>query len=410
MNLKEIHYGIEIETVNAPGSRSPGPSTRWWAARSAMSASPAAMTPGRSRTCAAASGRWWGRLPDQRPGPSAGRGGQPGARLRRHPATAGGGPPSAAPEARSTASAASTSISTPRPSTAGTWEPGQDHLQARAADPPRPRHQPRPPQPLHTAGQRRADPTHRTASPRTKDQLNRIWYGYHNRQPQHYDNSRYHGVNLHNVWYRGTVEFRWFEATLHAGRIKAYLQFCLAVAAKALNGRAASSRKRDFDPQSAKYDFRVFLLHLGLIGDEFKTARKHLMANMPGDAAFKNGRPKPQDVLRTKQPLSPTRPGKFPASLFKEVPHEDSDPLHHAGRRTDPRQRGNPASRRLPRSCRADARPDAIYRQPSTPGLHDRGALRHRRRADPAIAGGCRRCGRRVSDPSGAARPDRVPA
>nr|WP_240191670.1 amidoligase family protein [Desulfoprunum benzoelyticum] len=133
--------------------------------------------------------------------------------------------------------------------------------------------------------------------PRTKDQLNRIWYGYHNRQPQHYDNSRYHGVNLHNVWYRGTVEFRWFEATLHAGRIKAYLQFCLAVAAKALNGRAASSRKRDFDPQSAKYDFRVFLLHLGLIGDEFKTARKHLMANMPGDAAFKNGRPKPEDVL-----------------------------------------------------------------------------------------------------------------
>ncbi len=93
------------------------------------------------------------------------------------------------------------------------------------------------------------------------------------------------------------MEFRWFEATLHAGRIKAYLQFCLAVAAKALNGRAASSSKRDFDPQSAKYNFRVFLLHLGLIGDEFKTARKHLMANMSGDAAFKNGRPKPEDVL-----------------------------------------------------------------------------------------------------------------
>ena len=34
-----------------------------------------------------------------------------------------------------------------------------------------------------------------------------------------------------------------------------------------------------------------------VIGDEFRTARKHLMANMPGDAAFKNGRPKPEDVL-----------------------------------------------------------------------------------------------------------------
>ncbi len=132
-------------------------------------------------------------------------------------------------------------------------------------------------------------------------ELNRIWYGYHNNQPQHYDRSRYHGVNLHNVWYRGTVEFRWFEATLHAGKIKAYLQFCLAIAAKALNGRAASSRKRDFDPQSAKYDFRVFLLHLGLIGDEFKTARLHLMKNMPGDAAFKNGRPKPDETENTIQ-------------------------------------------------------------------------------------------------------------
>jgi len=102
-------------------------------------------------------------------------------------------------------------------------------------------------------------------------------------------------VNLHNVWYRGTVEFRWFEGTLHAGKVKAYIQLVLAVAAKALNGRAASSRKRFFDPHSARYDFRVFLLHLGLIGDEFKTARKHLIAALPGDSAFKRGRVKPNE-------------------------------------------------------------------------------------------------------------------
>jgi len=130
--------------------------------------------------------------------------------------------------------------------------------------------------------------------PKTREQMNRIWYGYHNHHPQHYDQTRYHGVNLHNVWYRGTVEFRWFQATLHAGRVKAAVQFVLAIAAKALNSRGASSRKREFDPASAKYDFRVFLLHLGLIGDEFKTARKHLLNAMPGDAAWKNGRPKPK--------------------------------------------------------------------------------------------------------------------
>jgi len=143
------------------------------------------------------------------------------------------------------------------------------------------------------------DPWHvvdERSRPKTREQMNRIWYGYHNHHPQHYDQTRYHGVNLHNVWYRGNVEFRWFQATLHAGKVKAAVQFVLAIAAKALNSRGASSRKREFDPASAKYDFRVFLLHLGLIGDEFKSARKHLLNAMPGDAAWKNGRPKPKNL------------------------------------------------------------------------------------------------------------------
>jgi hypothetical protein len=129
--------------------------------------------------------------------------------------------------------------------------------------------------------------------PRTKEQMNRIWYGYHNTSPQHFDQSRYHGVNFHSVWYRGTVEFRWFEGTLHAGKVKADIQLVLAIAAKALNGRSASSRKRTYDPSSARYDFRVFLIRLGLNGKEFKTARKHLLVALPGDSAFKYGRPKP---------------------------------------------------------------------------------------------------------------------
>jgi len=127
--------------------------------------------------------------------------------------------------------------------------------------------------------------------PKSKDELNKLWYGYQNCNPTHYDSTRYRGLNFHNVWYRGTVEFRWFNGTLHAGRIKAYIQFCLALGAKAINSNAASSRKRAVNPISSKYDFRVFLLGLGLIGEEFKTARHHLLANLEGDSAFKNGRP-----------------------------------------------------------------------------------------------------------------------
>ena len=94
------------------------------------------------------------------------------------------------------------------------------------------------------------------------------------------------------------------------------LPLVLAVAAKALNGRAASSRKRSFDPQSARYDFRVFLLHLGLIGDEFKIARKHLIAALPGDSAFKRGRVKPNEQSAPKvEPLTEAGPETRPLAF-----------------------------------------------------------------------------------------------
>lgn len=67
----------------------------------------------------------------------------------------------------------------------------------------------------------------------------------------------------------------------------------LVGAAKALNGRAASSRKRCFSPQSARYDFRIFPLHLEMIEQEFKTVRQHLLTPLEGDPSFRYGRPTP---------------------------------------------------------------------------------------------------------------------
>jgi hypothetical protein len=128
-------------------------------------------------------------------------------------------------------------------------------------------------------------------NPQTMDDLNRALYGRLNRNPHHYQTERYHILNLHNAFYANTVEWRAANSTLHAGKIKSYIYLVLALAAKALNSKAASSKKKEFNPASAKYDFRVILLSLGFIGDTFKTARKHLLANMPGDSAWKNGRP-----------------------------------------------------------------------------------------------------------------------
>lgn len=125
--------------------------------------------------------------------------------------------------------------------------------------------------------------------PRTMQQISAAWYGRRNVVPQRYDSHRYHGLNLTSLLFRGTLEYRWFQGSLHAGEIKSYIQFCLALCARALKTKAASSRRREFNPASAKYDMRVWLLSLQMIGPEFKTARFHLLKRLSGSSAWKHG-------------------------------------------------------------------------------------------------------------------------
>ncbi len=136
--------------------------------------------------------------------------------------------------------------------------------------------------------------------PRTLSEVRDAWYGRAGEIPSRYHSS-YHGLNLNSLFFRGTIELRYFNGTLHAGEVKAYVQLALAMAAKALSSKAASSKRRDFNPATAKYDFRVVLLHLGLIGEEFKTARLHLTKKLAGSAAWKGER-------RDRRPAMDTQP------------------------------------------------------------------------------------------------------
>ena len=122
--------------------------------------------------------------------------------------------------------------------------------------------------------------------PTTREKLADLWYqeAPYGRE-RHYNESRYHGLNLHAYFTKGTVEFRLFNSTLHAGELKAYIQFCLAVTAKAINTKKASSKPSVSDNE--KYTFRCWLLRLGLNGDEFKTCRHHLLKNLEGNSAWK---------------------------------------------------------------------------------------------------------------------------
>ncbi len=151
----------------------------------------------------------------------------------------------------------------------------------------------------------------RTVDSRFLDQVNRkkpttlagladIWYGSQNAdysRSQHYNDSRYHMLNLHATFTKGTVEFRLFQFDapsdgrqngLHAGQLKSYIQLCLALSQMAKTVRTASPKPQQ--NENPKYAMRTWLLRLGFIGDEFKTARELLTKRLDGDAAFRSGR------------------------------------------------------------------------------------------------------------------------
>lgn len=117
----------------------------------------------------------------------------------------------------------------------------------------------------------------------TVEELRSAWYtanpgnGYSiaSRMREHYDHSRYHGLNLHSLFFRGTVEFRYFGATLHAGKIRSYIVLCLALAAKALDSNRATSKTANRDYRGCYWMLRK---ELNLAGAEFATVRDHLMA------------------------------------------------------------------------------------------------------------------------------------
>ena len=134
--------------------------------------------------------------------------------------------------------------------------------------------------------------------PRTMDDLADVWYNtqdpYGNRNA-HYNQSRYHMLNLHATFTKGTVEFRLFQFNnphgkykggLHAGRMKAYIQFCLAVSQMAKQARTINPAVAQ--RENKKFAMRTWLIRCGFVGEEFNTAMKFFTQNLPGNAAWRN--------------------------------------------------------------------------------------------------------------------------
>ena len=132
--------------------------------------------------------------------------------------------------------------------------------------------------------------------PKTNEELARCWYNGAT-ETSHYSSTRYRMLNLHSYFNRyHTIEFRCFnfdeetcqrKGNLHAGQLKAMIQLCLAMSQLAKQIKTASPKQGQRDNEV--YGFRCFMLRLGFIGDEFKTAREYFLRNFEGNSAWRHG-------------------------------------------------------------------------------------------------------------------------
>ena len=157
--------------------------------------------------------------------------------------------------------------------------------------------------------------------PKSIENFERMWYHGDSRRFDHYDETRYHALNLHSVFSKGTIEFRLFNGTMHAGKVKTYIQLSLAISHQALVQKGAShSRTKS---TNEKYTFRTWLLRLGMIGEEFQTARKFLLENLEGNIAWKD----PAQAERQKERLAAKRMEEAAQGLqeTEEAPEQESE-------------------------------------------------------------------------------------
>lgn len=84
------------------------------------------------------------------------------------------------------------------------------------------------------------------------------------------------------------VSFPWFPYTTDGDEIKAYAQFVAGLANLARRQKRVS--KNPVTTDNDRFTFRTFLIRLGMVGEEYKKARKILLRNLAGNSAFRHGR------------------------------------------------------------------------------------------------------------------------
>lgn len=94
-----------------------------------------------------------------------------------------------------------------------------------------------------------------------------------------------------------TLRFPWFPLPASKDDTDAYTKFVFALCELAKKQKRVTMKDRDLDlDASDKFAFRCFLLRLGFVGDEYKSARRVLLSKLSGSGSFKSGSHKRRNV------------------------------------------------------------------------------------------------------------------
>lgn len=124
----------------------------------------------------------------------------------------------------------------------------------------------------------------------------------------------------------GKITFPWF--TLHGidGEADAYGRLVTAICKMAKEQKRVTATEKPVENE--KFTMRLFLIRLGFIGDEYKTARKILLRNLSGNASWKSGQ-KPErstDAVISPNPAEATTPTEQGLAIsLDEVDGEEAE-------------------------------------------------------------------------------------
>lgn len=126
----------------------------------------------------------------------------------------------------------------------------------------------------------------------------------------------------------GKITFPWF--TLHGmdGEADAYSRLIIAICNMAKCQKRVTATEKPV--ANAKFTMRLFLIRLGFIGDEYKTARRILLSNLTGNGSWKSGH-KPERLAENTTSAEPTESVTVPTEDEPEElsEHKGSEEQNH---------------------------------------------------------------------------------